>query len=163
MRRAFLVFSVLALSCSSKNDDPPASSSGATKASFSLDADFATESGFWDFPWPSDLRLSDKGTPLAGAFPDPLGKPLVQGLRVIAADRRGWGMMPTAYFKFDHAIGARDPFTTIPADLSSPILLVDVDPKSAERGALIPTVASTLAEDDYVPTGALGVAARPGF
>jgi hypothetical protein len=163
VRRAFLLFSLLALSCSSHSDDPPTSSSTATQASFSLDGDFASETTFWDFPWPSDLRLSDKGTPMASAFPDPLGKPLVQGMRVIASERRGWGMMPTGYFKFTSPIGARDPFTTIPADLSSPILLIDVDAKSSERGALIPTVASTLAEDDYVPQGALGVAARPGF
>jgi hypothetical protein len=43
------------------------------------------------------------------------------------------------------------------------VLLVDVDPASPDRGALVPTVAFTHPADQYVPANVLAVAARPGF
>jgi hypothetical protein len=163
MRRVLLVslLSAALLGCSSKADDPPVGTS-ETKVVFQLDADFADESRFWDFPYPSDLRLKD-GAPIATGFPNPLGKKLVDNMRAATSGRKGFPVLPTGYFRFDGALAKRTPKDVIAADAKSPIFLVDVDPASNERGKLFPVVAGTLGTDDYVPTNALGVAPRPGF
>ncbi len=152
-------FSLLA--CSSKSDDPKAASSD-TKVIFELDADFADEARFWDFPYPSDLRLKG-GAPISSGFPNPLGKKLVENLRSAAGGRKGFPVVPTGYFHFDAPLAKRTPSTVIAADAKSPVFLVDVDPASPDRGKLTPLVAGTLGTDDYVPENALGVAPRPGF
>src|SRR6185369_11758558 len=43
------------------------------------------------------------------------------------------------------------------------ILLIDVDPGSSERGALVPTVAATPPTDGWIGEGMLAIAPRPGF
>src|SRR5262249_4537263 len=88
---------------------------------------------------------------------------LAPALRDAAMDDAAFPVVPVAYFKFTAPIGARDPEKTIAADTKSPVLLLDVDPASDERGKLIPTVAATPEVDDYVPKNVLAVAARPGF
>jgi len=162
MRRVLLglLLSSAFLGCSSKSDDPPAASEA--KVFFELDADFADETRFWDFPYPSDLRLKD-GAPISSGFPNPLGKKLVDNMRQAAGGRKGFPVVPTGYFHFDAPLAKRVPTDVIAADSKSPIFLVDVDPASPDRGKLTPLVAGTLGTDDYVPTNALGVAPRPGF
>jgi hypothetical protein len=150
---------VVTMACSSKEEQPAA---GKPRAVFKLDADLATESAFWDFPYPSDLRLKD-GKPVGASFPNPLNKNLVANLRVAASERKGFPVMPTGYFRFDKEIAPRNVEEVIAADVKSPVLLIDVDPASSERGKLFPVVASTLPTDDYVPEFVLGVAPRPGF
>lgn len=151
----------LVLGCSSKSEDAPASTPD-TKVVFQLDADFADEARFWDFPYPSDLRLVN-GSPISSGFPNPLGKKLVENMRSAAGGRKGFPVVPTGYFHFDAPLAKRAPSAVIAADPKSPIFLVDVDPASPDRGKLTPLVAGTLGTDDYVPTNALGVAPRPGF
>ena len=158
MRKLLLGVVALVASCSSKTEDPPATP--AVQVVFELDADFDGEGGFFRFPFPADLRLSTAGTPRGQSFPNPLGKSLVTGLRGIASDRAGWPLMPVAYFRFDGAITARSIDTVV---TTGPFLLIDVDDASPDRGKTFPVVASTLTEDDYVPTNVLGLAARPGF
>ncbi|MBI2388290.1 MAG: hypothetical protein HYV09_01625 [Deltaproteobacteria bacterium] len=161
MRRALLValpFALFACSSESPSDPPPAEA----KVVFELDADFADEARFWDFPYPSDLRLRD-GAPIGGAFPNPLGKKLVENMRQAASGRKGFPVVPTGYFRFDAALAGRSPIDVVAADARSPVLLIDVDPASPDRGKLFPVVAGVLASDDYVPENVLGVAPRPGF
>jgi hypothetical protein len=148
------------LGCASSSKDPPAAR--APKVVFNLDADLAAEAAFWDFPYPSDLRLKD-GAPIGSSFPNPLNKKLVENMRKAASDRKGFPVVPTGYFHFDAALAPRSIDEVIPGDAKSKVLLVDVDPKSSERGRFFPTVANVLATDDYVPENVLGVAARPGF
>jgi hypothetical protein len=133
-----------------------------TVASFDW-ADPISEQGYWDFPYPSDLNLTADGAPPAAIFPNPLEKDLIVGLRTAAAERKGYPVIPTAYFHFSAPLAARKDSDLIPASAASPILLVDVDDASPTRGALTPLVAATLPTDDYVPTGVLAVAVRPGF
>ena len=130
---------------------------------FDLSADFASEKAFFDFPYPSDLRLSAKGAPQGSSFPNPLGKPVIVGMRANVDDRLGFPVVPTAYFRFDRPLAARSLDTVIPGDAKQTILLVDVDEASPERGRFFPTVATVIPTDDYVPDNVLGVAARPGF
>jgi hypothetical protein len=52
---------------------------------------------------------------------------------------------------------------TLPAAPSSPILLLDVDPKSPTLGKLLPTIAETITPDAYVPSSVLAVGVQPGI
>ncbi len=160
-----LAFAVLVVAlvgevgCSSKSATPAAQ---ATVASFDWGAP-TTEATYWNFPYPSDLNLGADGAPPASAFPNPLGKDLIVGLRKAAGERKGYPVVPTAYFQFSAPLATRSDADLIPAVPTSPILLVDVDDASPTRGALTPLVAATLPGDDYVTGNLLAVAVRPGF
>lgn len=132
-----------------------------TVSVFDLDADL--KSAFFDLPMPSDLRLTDKGGPDYSGFPNPNGVTLIENVRTIAQDRPGFPVIPVGYFRFEAPIPPQDSEVVIPADKASPVLLVDVDPDSDERGRLFPTVAATSEPDNYTPENLLAVAPRPGF
>ena len=154
MRRAFwAVF--LVLGCSSA----PAP---ATVADFDLGADLTSPDSFYAMPYPSDLRLTPEGTPDLRGFPNALGESIIEGLRTTAMQRAGFPQMPVAYFHFGGPLAPEDPTVVLPADASQPILLVDVDPSSPERGRLFPVVAGTPAADRYLLDGTLEIAPRVG-
>ena len=117
---------------------------------------------FFDLPYPSDLRRTADGAPDLTGYPNPSNK-LTTGLLATAAQRKGFPVVPVGYFKFTGQPALQDPEKTIPAAITSPVWLVDVNPASPERGRLLPTVAETAIADDYVPDFLLAVAARPGF
>lgn len=148
--------------CSSSSGGNPAPAKSATVASF-VWADAPTEEKYWDFPYPSDLNLGADGAPPASVFPNPLGKDLIVGLRKAAGERKGYPVVPTAYFHFSAPIAQYSDADLIPAAATSKILLVDVDDASPTRGALTPLVAATITIDDYVTGPTLAVAVRPGF
>ncbi len=156
--RALPLALLFAVGCSSKSSPAPA----ATVAAFDW-ADPPTETTYFGFPSPSDLNLTADGAPPAAAFPNPLGKDLVVGLRKAAAERAGFPVIPAAYFAFSAPLAARSDADLIPAVATSPILLVDVDDASPARGSLTPLVATTLPLDDYITEPTLAVAPRPGF
>jgi hypothetical protein len=114
-------------------------------------------------PYPSDLRLTADGTPDLRAFPNNLNESLIEGLRTTGMQRKGFPQMPSAYFHFSAPLAPQDAKTVIAADKASPILLVDVDPKSPERGKLFPVVAGTPATDRYLPDDVLEMAPRVGI
>jgi hypothetical protein len=134
-----------------------------THALFDVDHDLAEDGRFYDFPYPSDLRLTKDGTPDLRGVPHPSSVSFFDGWAAIAGQRTGFATVPVAYFRFSAPLAPIDAEALIAADASSPILLVDVDPKSPERGALVPAVATTLEVDDYAPENLLAVAPRPGF
>lgn len=117
---------------------------------------------FFDSPYPSDARLKD-GAPDLSKFPNPLQLQIVSDFVKIAQQRKGFPVLPVGFFHFDGPIAPRDLSAVIPADRSQPILLVDVDPASPERGSLTPLVATVPPADTYVPDNLLAVAPRPGF
>ncbi len=168
---ALLLLAGLALvpSCSSSDDaaaatpDPtPAVDVPGTLSPFALDVDPAA-AGFFDFPYPSDLRLDAEGKPSIKSFPNPY---MLQGISDIVAsavDRKAFPVIPVAYFHFSAPLPALADTDVIAAQAASPILLVDVDPTGKEQGRLIPTVARVLAGDDYVPDNVLAVSPRQGF
>jgi hypothetical protein len=170
--RAALALILIAMaSCSSSSapvvaqkppPTPPTLPQGAT-VYFDASADFASTEHFFDFPWPSDLRLSAAGTPDLRGIANPLPSPVFEGLRQIAEQRKGFPMVPVAWFRFTADLAPRIPTDIIAAAASSPILLVDVDPRSPTLGKLVPTIAETLVPGSYVPASTLGVAARPGY
>lgn len=134
-----------------------------TVVSFDLTADLTLQPRFYDFPYPSDLRLNPIGAPDLTGFPNPRALELVSGLAKIGAERSGFPVVPVAYFKFSKPLAPRNPDDVIAAAASSPILLVDTDEASPDRGKLYPTVAVTPPADDFVPDHLLAIAPRPGF
>jgi hypothetical protein len=157
----FSLFSCGACGCSSSANAPAGAS--PTMAVFDTSADLTSPAHFFDFPYPSDSRLKADGTPELSGFPNPTASAVLGGLLAIAGQRRGFPVVPVAYFRFSAPVAAQDVTKTLPAAPATPILLLDVDPMSPERGTLFPTVASTLASDGYVPANVLAVAARPGI
>lgn len=133
-----------------------------TRAAFALQQDTSAEGAFFDFPFPSDWRLREDGRPDWRGLPNPRRVPMVESFRAIAADAKGTSVLATAWFRFDAPIAPRA-LEAVAAERSAPVLLVDVDPASPERGRLFPLVLSTPPADDYVPENLLAVAARPGF
>jgi hypothetical protein len=143
--------------------DGPAPVAQGTRALFDLGADLGDAAHFYDFPYPSDLRLSAEGTPDLRGFPDPDQVPIVEGLRVIAEQRPGFPVMPVAYFRFTAPPAPQDIQNVVAPEDSAPAMLVDVDPGSPERGRRYPVVLATPNPDDYVAENVLIVAPRPGF
>lgn len=172
MRAIFaLVLLPLALGCG--DDDPMVPPDGATDADvdpgpatlrFDLDGPLDTGETFFDFPFPSDLRLSAAGTPDLTGYPVPGAVEIIPPVLAIAEDRPGWPTIPVGMFHFTAPIAPQSEADLIAADPASPMLLVDVDPDSPQRGTLYPVVARTFRPDFYTQTeGFLSVGPRPGF
>lgn len=167
MRRLLIPSLVLVLTaCSS--DEPaevpppgPAAIAG-TQVRFDLNSDLATPESFFQFPYPSDLRLKD-GSPDIRGWPNPRSSALIERLRDAAAERKGFPVLPVAYFLFDAPLGEHSPEDVIAPAKDAPVMLVDIDKNSPDQGRLYPMVASTLPPDDYTPENLLAVAPRPGF
>lgn len=135
----------------------------ATAAIFDLSADLSSIEHFYDFPYPSDLRLTAQGTPDLAGLPYPSFLKTIAPLQQAAMQHPGFPVVPVAYFRFTAALPALDAGDVIAADEASPILLVDVDASSSERGKLTPVVATTPPVDGWVSENTLAVAPRPGF
>ena len=139
-------------------------SADRTVSAFNLKADLTDQDNFYDLPYPSNLRLDAQGHPDLTGFPIWDNSTIVQGLKAIADDSVGFPTTSVGYFRFNAPLPKQQANKLIPADINSPILLIDVDPNSPERGRLFPTVASTPRPDRYyVPNYLLGVAPYPGI
>jgi len=130
---------------------------------FEPTADLTDSDRFYDMPWPSDLRLTARGTPNVEGFPKSEQGSILFGLLEVAGERPGWPTNPVAYFQFSHDVGTKLDIGTVHTTLDAPLVLIDVDPDSPSRGEVIPCVAEPLGEDLYVRAPMLAVAARPGF
>lgn len=164
-RLLFPSLALLVLACSSDDTTPSPSGPAAiagVQALFNIEADLGTQEAFFDFPYPSNLRLQG-GSPDVRGWPNPRNLSLVEGLRALAAERKGFPVLPAAYFRFDAPLAERSPEQVIPPGKDSPVMLVDIDATSPEQGRLFPMVASTLPPDGYTPENTLAVAPRPGF
>lgn len=135
-----------------------------TVSTFDLEADLTKQNKFYNLPYPNDLRLNEDGTPDLSGFPIPDDNTLVQSIKSIADDNPGFSTNTAGYFRFNLPIASQDIDEVIPANTDSPILLLDIDPDSPNRGELLPTVASTFRPDlNYVPPFLLSVAPAPGI
>ncbi len=154
---------VLAPGCSSSSSPASAQGPTGTTVLFDAGADLRSPDHFFDFPWPSDLRLSSSGTPDLTGLPNPTGSAVLGGLLQIAQERAGFPVVPIAWFRFTADLAKHVATDTIAAAASSPILLLDVDPKSPTLGKLLPTIAETVTPDAYVPSSVLAVGPQPGI
>jgi len=157
-------FAAALAACGDANDGgaPPVSAVPGTSVAFDLDADLADAQQFYDLPYPSDMRLDAAGRPDLAGFPAPAGNGIVSAVQASAQRRVAFPAVGAAYFRFDAPLAPREPRAAIPGDVAQPLLLIDVDPDSAERGRLFPVVASTLEEDAYAPAHLLAMAPFPG-
>ncbi|NEQ54518.1 MAG: hypothetical protein F6K11_31035 [Leptolyngbya sp. SIO3F4] len=138
----------------------------ATTATFDLNADLQDQSEFYNLPYPSDFRLDANGQPDLSAFPvfSKHNFGLFKRLKTIANDRPGFPTTAAGYFRFNQPLESLDIEQLIPAEIDSPILLIDIDRNSPERGRLFPIVASTPEPDPYyVPEHLLAVSPFPGI
>ena len=156
MRAAHLAsFAILSLvACT---DDAPDDT-----IAFDLDSSLSGPT-FWDFPFPSDLRLTADGRPDLAGFPNRRELPIIKDLLSAASERAGFPVMPIAWFKFTATPPQLALDQVIAAAPDSSALLVDIDATSDERGALYPLVAQTLVDDDFTGTGLVAIAPRPGI
>jgi hypothetical protein len=126
----------------------------SSTVAFDLDGPYAGDT-FWDFPFPSDLRLKD-GKPDLDGFPNKRNLPVVNDLLSSARDRHGFPVMPVAYFRFTE---------TPPAysldSINPDAFIIDVDAASPEHGKKFPVVAQTLPDDAY-GKNLVAIAPRPG-
>ncbi|MBT9312921.1 hypothetical protein [Leptothoe kymatousa] len=132
---------------------------------FDLNADLQDQAEFYNLPYPSDFRLDAEGKPDLSGFPV-LSRQfgLFKRLKTIASDRTGFPTTAAGYFRFDQPLETLDINQLIPAAVDAPILLIDIDRNSPDRGRLYPVVASTPASDPfYVPEHLLAVSPYPGI
>ncbi|WP_437834195.1 hypothetical protein [Sorangium sp. So ce1153] len=120
---------------------------------------------FYTLPWPSELWRRDDGSIAWSTFPG-AGKALLSSYIATAeADRAGFSVAPAIYFHLSSAPDARR-LPARPADtmsLASPVFLIDVDPRSPERGALIPLELHYVAAPlRFMPAGTLAAKPVPG-
>ena len=147
------------------DEDSPAGTAGVagTRLTFDLGADYSDSAHVFDAPYPSDLRVDADGHPEVAGWPNPNGVGIVDGFIESAHEANGFPVIPVAHFRFDGPLAARSLDDVVAAEVTAPILLVDVDADSPERGRLFPVVAQTTPPDPYVPEFLLSVAPRPGF
>lgn len=140
----------------------PATAVSGTMVAFDLESDLGVPERFYDFPFPSDLRQRSDGTPNLDGFPFPPTNRIIPPILEVARERRGAPITAVSNFRFSGALGVRRVGDVMAPHREAPVLLVDIDEDSPERGRLFPVVASTPAADAYVPQHLLTVAARAG-
>jgi len=62
---------------------------------FDSSADFTSTDHFYDFPWPSDLRLSSTGTADLTGIANPTLSQVFEGLRDVAEQPTGFPVVPS--------------------------------------------------------------------
>ena len=149
--------------CGGESNEPGPTEPTGTQGLMDLEVDLAAERQFFDFPFPSDLRLSAEGTPVLDGFINDEANPLVEGLISIAEERPGWPTVPVGYFRFSTALSPLVLGETIVPGPEAPVLLIDVDPDSPTWGEALPTIATTPPADAYVPEGLLAIATERGI
>lgn len=164
-RHLALTLALLGAACDAPAPPTDAGSDAAAPpepvARFDLSGEPRSQATFFDLPFPSDLRLTERGTPDLTGYPNPRVA-AIDSLLPVAEDRPGWPVVPVGYFRFEAPVRALSAADLVPAAPTSPILLVDVDPSSPDRGRLVPTVATTFPPDRYTGENLVGVAAYPG-
>ncbi len=98
--------------------------------------DALAEATFFDHPWPSDLRL-EHGSPRVRGYYNPKNVPIIaQYIDAVDGQLDGFSPAAAGFLRFDAAI---DP-ASLPAnpklglEATASVQLIDVDPKSPERG-----------------------------
>jgi len=168
----FIFLSILLVACGGDPDPMPEADAGEApadagpppvpRALFDLSGAVDEQETFFHFPFPSDLRLDADGRPDLTGYPNPrIG--VIDNMLTVADQRPAWPTTPVGYFRFEAPLMPRSLDDTIEASAESPVLLVDVDPDSPDRGALYPTIAITLDEDRYTGRNLLAVASFPGI
>lgn len=133
-----------------------------TQVVMNLDMDWKKTANFFDFPQPSDLRLTPSGAPDLTGFPNPEENVQVKSLLETVSKRKGFPLIPVAYFKFTAAPAKGDLSQPVLPTKDASIFVVNVDETSAGWGTMYPVVSTLLEKGTYVPDHLLAVALYPG-
>ena len=121
----------------------------AARPLFDLDAT-AERHGFYDYPLPSDVRVTAQGAPDLSNFYEPVSTPLLAGLRDdIARDIRGFSQSSGVYFRFSGPLDSASLPATSAASVEpdATVFIIDVDESSPRFGERWP------AEVTFYPDG----------
>jgi fermentation-respiration switch protein FrsA (DUF1100 family) len=142
---------------------PTAALPGAVHVSFRLPR--KEPLGPFDLPWPTDLLRLPSGHLDLRAFPGRELDLIEEYLRTAEQDVVGYSVSPAIDFHFDADIDAsRLPAPALAAGKGDPVFLVDVDPKSPERGRFFPLVHRYYPEAlRFIPAHTLAEKPLPGF
>jgi hypothetical protein len=135
---------------------------GAATVAFDLAGPLEAET-YWDLPFPSDLRLTAAGTPDVAGYPNKRAIALITDPLRVAANRRGFPVMPVVYFRFTAPPAAHALADVYRTDQLQDAMLLDIDPASPEHGTRFAVVAKTLIADDFSPASLVAIAPRPGI
>ncbi|MBK8258156.1 MAG: hypothetical protein IPK82_36505 [Polyangiaceae bacterium] len=116
-------------------------------------------------PWPTEMARTTKGGIDLRAHPG-RGSPLIDEYLAVAAESLdGFSIAPVVYFRFPSAKALPTLPPLDPAHPeSAPIVLVDVDEKSPEKGTFYPLTARAVPRDmRYLKAGTLAVRPLDGF
>lgn len=121
---------------------------------------------FYKTPWPSELFRTSDGSLDWSRFPGARNPLVAAYLATAKADVKAFSVSPSIYFHFTSPPDRRR-LPERPAATQStraPVFLADVDPKSPERGALIPLELRYFPSAlRYVPAGTLAMKPVPGI
>lgn len=150
--------------CGPSTDEPVPDAIDGVHVRMDLEAARAGGDGFYAFPYPSDLRMTDRGTPPLTALPGVADVPLLLAVAETAEDLVGFPRMSVAWFAFDGGVReAAGEDVVLAQGVADGVFLVDIDADSPTRGALVPVVARSLGTDGYLPDPVLALAPVPGF
>ncbi|WP_437967875.1 hypothetical protein WMF04_00635 [Sorangium sp. So ce260] len=121
---------------------------------------------FYSLPWPSELFRREDGSIAWGTFPGAEKALISTYIAAVEAEGTGFSVAPAIYFHFSSEPDTRR-LPDRAADtmsLRSPVFLIDVDPRSPERGALVPLeLRYHRAPLRFIPAGTLAAKPVPGI
>jgi hypothetical protein len=119
---------------------------------------------FLDRPFPTELDRDASGKLALGDVPGRSGRLVGGWVSAIEDDRDGFSIAQTVYFRGVGPLGEPPSDARATLGPSSPIVLMDVDPQSPDRGARVPIEARKYATATaYLPAGTLAVKPLAGF
>ncbi len=138
---------------------------GCTSSTLPVPAFDRDGGAFFDAPWPSDLRTAADGTPDLTDFPNPSGNPILDRYAALAEQHVGFGANSPIYVRFDRPLDLDLlPDPTASVQPGSPLLLLDVDPRSPRYGEATPLQwRFTERRTSHEPANLLAVAPVWGF
>jgi hypothetical protein len=153
-RRYVWLMAAVAMGC---GDDAPGDDPTLVVVRYEPDGE-----GFYRMPWPSDARLTDRGTPDLRDFPQRRGL-LDATLSEVERAVRGFATMPVAYFALTSPVGAESlPQGVEAMSPDSPIQLLDVS--EAGCGERVPLEVEVAERRDALrDANLLQVATAPGW
>ncbi|TNE47075.1 MAG: hypothetical protein EP343_21250 [Deltaproteobacteria bacterium] len=134
-----------------------------TQVMMNVEGTWNTPKTFFDFPYPSDARLDSNGAPDVTGFPNPEENVQVKALLPVVGKRKGFPLVPMAFFRFNEAPAKAEESKVILGTKDAVAFLVDVDESSKNWGKLYPVIANRLQKGTYVPTHLLAVSVLPGI